>query len=62
MRRVLNNNIGTSRDTKYVSGDSVYLERANDKLWKGLGKVLGQEGQQVLMQTFINMMNQYWKY
>ena len=45
----LSNNIRTSGDTKYISGDSVYFKRAHDKRWKGSGKVLGQDGQQVLV-------------
>ena len=45
----LNNNIRTSRDTKHISGDSVYFKRANDKQWKGPRKVLGQDRQQALV-------------
>ena len=45
----LSNNIRRSRETKYISGDSAYFKRANDKQWKGPGKVLGQDRQQVLV-------------
>ena len=45
----LSNNIRLSRDTKFISGDSVYFKRANKKWWKGPGKVLGQDQQQVLV-------------
>ena len=49
IRRALNNNIRTSGDTKYVFGDSVYFKRVNDKRWRGPGKFLGQDRQQVLV-------------
>ena len=45
----VSNSTQTSRDTKYVSGDSVYFKRVNDKWWKGPEKVVGQDGQQVLV-------------
>ena len=32
-----------------INGDSVYFKRANKRLWRGPGKVLGQDGQQVLV-------------
>ena len=43
----LNNNIRTN--VKYITGDKVYYKRANDRRWKGLASVLGQDGQQVLV-------------
>ena len=49
IRRALNNNVGTSGDTKCITGDSVYFKKINEKRWRGPGKVLGQEGQQVLV-------------
>ena len=49
IKRALSNNIRTSGNTKYVSSDSVYFKRVNDKQWKGPRKVLGQDGQQVLV-------------
>ena len=49
LRRALNHNIRTSRDIKYLSGDSVFFRRANESHWRGPGKVLGQDGQQVLV-------------
>ena len=48
LRRALNHNIRTSGDIKYLSGDSVFFKRANDSHWRGPGKVLDQDGQQVL--------------
>lgn len=47
-RRALNNNIRTSGDLKYVTGDKVCYKRVSHKCWKGPGCVLGQDGQQVL--------------
>ena len=35
--------------TKYFTGDSVYFKKTKDKLWKDLGKVLGQDSQLVLL-------------
>ena len=49
MRRALNNHARTSGDTKYITGDSVYFKKINKKRWRGPGKVLGQDGQQVLV-------------
>ena len=49
IRRALNNNVGTSGDTKCITGDSVYFKKINEKQWRGPGKVLGQDGQQVLV-------------
>ena len=49
IRRALNHNIRTYSDTKYLSEDSVYFKRANEKRWRGPGKVLGQDGQLVLI-------------
>ena len=49
IRRALSNNVRTSGDTKYVTGDKVYYKRINDRRWKGPGCVLGQDGQQVLV-------------
>ena len=48
LRRALNHNIRTSGDIKYLSGDNVFFKRANESHWRGPGKVLGQDGQQVL--------------
>ena len=49
LRRALNHNIRTSGDMKYLSGDSVFFKRANESHWRSPGKVLGQDGQQVLV-------------
>ena len=49
LRRALNHNIRTSGDIKYLSGDSVFFKRANERHWRGPRKVLGQDGQQVLV-------------
>ena len=49
IRRALNNNVRMSGDTKYITGDSVYFKKINKKRWRGPAKVLGQDGQQVLV-------------
>ena len=42
-------NIRTSGDIKYLTGDSVYYKRVNSNEWHGPARVLGQDGQQVLV-------------
>ena len=49
IRCALSNNIRTSGDVKYITGDKVYYKRANDRRWKCPAIVLGQDGQQVLV-------------
>ena len=49
IRRALSHNIRNSGDIKYLTGDSVLYKRDNSSSWHGPGKVLGQEGQQVLI-------------
>ena len=49
IRRALAHNTRTSNDVKYVNGDSVFYKRRESKEWKGPGKVIGQDGQQVLV-------------
>ena len=45
--RALNHNVRTSGDIKYITGDSFYFKRANERRWREPGKVLGQDGHQV---------------
>ena len=47
--RALSHNVRTYNDVKYYNGDSVYFKRAKEKKWRGPAKVLGQDGQQVLL-------------
>ena len=47
--RALNHNVRTYNDVKYYTGDTVYFKRADEKKWRGPAKVLGQDGQQVLL-------------
>ena len=54
IRRALSHNIRTYSDHKYLTGDSVYFKRANEKRWRGPGKVLGQDGQQILIKYGAN--------
>lgn len=49
LRRAISRNIRTSGDTKYVTGDSVYYKRNNQNGWHGPGRVIGQDGQNVLV-------------
>ena len=49
IRRALTHNVRSSGDIKYETGDSVYYKRDSSKAWHGPGKVLGQDGQQVLI-------------
>ena len=49
MRRALSHNIRNSGDVKYLTGDSVYFKRLASNSWHGPAKVLGQDGQQVLV-------------
>ena len=41
VQRALNNNVRTSGDTKYITGDSAYIKKINEKPWRGPGMVLG---------------------
>ena len=45
VRRALPHNVRTYNNNVFVTGDSVYYKRANDRKWRGKGKVLGQDGQ-----------------
>ena len=44
--RALNNSVRPSGDTKYITRD---FKKINEKRWRDPGKVLGQDGQQVLV-------------
>ena len=48
--RASNNNVQTREDTKYITRDSVYFKKINEKQSRGPGKALGHDGQQVLVQ------------
>ena len=49
IRKTLRHNIRTSNDNIFVTGDSVYYKRASNRRWRGPAKVLGKDGQQVLV-------------
>ena len=51
LRRALSHNIQTSGGVKYLTGDLVYLKRLDSNSWHGPAKVLGQDGQQVLVKN-----------
>ena len=43
IKRALRHNIRTSGNTKYFTGDRVYIEKDSDR-WSGPGTLLGQDG------------------
>ena len=49
IHRALNHKVRTIGDTKYITGDSVYFKCVGERRWRGPRKVLGQDGQQVLV-------------
>lgn len=51
IRRALNSKIRVASETKFITGDSVYYKRANDRMWHGPAKVIGQDGQVVLVRN-----------
>ena len=51
IRRALNKKIRTSSEAHYVTGDSVYFKRKDDRRWHGPGKVIGQEGCMILIRN-----------
>ena len=51
LRHARSHNIRTSGDIKYLTGDSVYFRRLDNKSWHGPAKALGQDRQQVLIKN-----------
>ena len=51
LRRALSDNIRTSSDIKYLTGDSAYFKRLSSNQWHGPAKVVGQDGQQLLFKN-----------
>ena len=49
IRRALNSNIRTYRDVVFLNGDVVYYTGKDYRKWKGPAAVLGNDGQQVLL-------------
>ena len=49
IRKAIAHNTRNFNDVKYIAGDSVFYKRKDSKEWKGPGKVIGQDGQQVLV-------------
>ena len=49
IHRVLNHNVRTSGEIKYITCDSVYFNHVSERWCRGPGDVLGQDGQQVLV-------------
>ena len=52
--RALNNYKRTSGDTKYITRDNAHFKKINEKCCWGTGKVLGQDGQQVIVKYSSN--------
>ena len=59
IRQAISHNIRSSGDVNYVTGDSVYYKRIDSKEWHGPAKVLGQDGQQVLVKNGSNYIRVY---
>ena len=49
IRRALTHKVRTASETSYEKGDKVFYKRKDSKGWKGPGKVLGSEGNVVLV-------------
>ena len=49
IRRALRHNVRSCSGAKFFSGDNVYHKRNDRKRWRGPGKVLGQDGHQILI-------------
>lgn len=48
-RRALGHNVRTPGDTKYISFDTAFYKRNEIDRWKDSGKVIEQDGHQILM-------------
>ena len=49
IKRALRHNVRPSSNNKYFTGDSVYYKRNDARKWKGPGKVIGYDAQQILI-------------
>ena len=49
IKRSLRHNVRPSFHNKFFTGDQVFYKHNDSKHWKGPGKVLGYDGQQVLI-------------
>ena len=49
IKRALIHNIRPSSNNKFYIGDSVYYKRMDSRKWKGPGKVIGHDAQQILI-------------
>ena len=49
IKRALKHNVSSANHVKYLTGDSVYYKRNDSKKWKGPGKVIGMDSQQILI-------------
>ena len=49
IKRALRHNIRPSSNNKFLTGDSVFYKRNDERQWRGPGKVIGTDSQQVLI-------------
>ena len=49
LRRALRGQTRTHSNMKYIQGEEVFYKRDDDKYWQGPGRVIGQDGSQVLI-------------
>ena len=49
LTRALEHNLRTYQNGIFVTGDTVYYKRRDSKKWKGPGKFIGVDGQQILI-------------
>lgn len=47
--RALRHNLSSYKNAIFLTGDSVYYKRKDNKRWRGPGKVIGIDGQQILI-------------
>ena len=49
IKRALRHNMTSSSNQKFFNGDTVYFKRMDCRKWKGPGKVIGHDSQQILI-------------
>ena len=51
IRRAIRSKTRVHTNTLYLPGDEVFFKREGEKRWRGPGRVIGQDGQKVLVKT-----------
>ena len=51
IRRAIKSKTRTHTNTHYLPGEEVYYKREGEDRWKGPGRIIGQDGQKVLIKT-----------